>query len=155
MSNPEVFDNVQVYGDITNCNIHGMWYGMYSYGHQGGVWTDNLMHDNYVYGFDPHDDSDYLTIRNNTVWNNGKHGIIASKRCDHVVIQDNRVDTSGGSGIMLHRSCDDSEITGNVVYGSADAAVSLVETSRVIVRDNVFSDNKWGARLTVGASDNQ
>ncbi|CAM9939118.1 unnamed protein product [Scytosiphon promiscuus] len=154
MSNPEVFDNVQVYGDMTNCNIHGMWYGMYSYGHQGGVWTDNLMHDNYVYGFDPHDDSDYLTIRNNTVWNNGKHGIIASKRCDHVVIQDNKVDTSGGSGIMLHRSCDDSEITGNVVYGSADAAVALVETSRVLVSGNVFGDNKWGARLTVGASDN-
>ncbi|CAM9726634.1 unnamed protein product, partial [Ectocarpus sp. 4 AP-2014] len=112
MSNPEVFDNVSVYGDITNCDIHHMWYGMYSYGHQGGVWTDSLMHDNYVYGFDPHDDSDYLTIRNNTVWNNKNHGIIASKRCDHVVIQDNTVDTSGGSGIMLHRSCDDSEITG-------------------------------------------
>lgn len=44
MSNPEVFEDVNVYGDITNCNIHHMWYGMYSYGHQGGVWTDNLMH---------------------------------------------------------------------------------------------------------------
>ena len=27
-----------------------MYYGMYSYGHQGGVWTDNKMHDNIVYG---------------------------------------------------------------------------------------------------------
>ena len=44
MSNPEVFEDVNVYGDITNCNIHHMWYGMYSYGHQAGVWTDNLMH---------------------------------------------------------------------------------------------------------------
>ncbi|CAN0491627.1 unnamed protein product, partial [Ectocarpus sp. 12 AP-2014] len=25
------------------------------------------------------------------VWNNGKHGIIASKRCDHVSIQNNEV----------------------------------------------------------------
>ncbi|CAN0334916.1 unnamed protein product, partial [Ectocarpus sp. 12 AP-2014] len=155
MSNPEVFDNVNVYGDITNCDIHHMWYGMYSYGHQGGVWTDSLMHDNYVYGFDPHDDSDYLTIRNNTVWNNKNHGIIASKRCDHVVIQDNKVDTSGGSGIMLHRSCDDSEITGNVVTGNTGAGVSIVETSRVVISDNVFTDNKYGARLTVGSTDNQ
>ncbi|CBJ32199.1 Mannuronan C-5-epimerase [Ectocarpus siliculosus] len=223
MSNPEVFDNVNVYGDITNCDIHHMWYGMYSYGHQGGVWTDSLMHDNYVYGFDPHDDSDYLTIRNNTVWNNKNHGIIASKRCDHVVIQDNTVDTSGGSGIMLHRSCDDSEITelqvqrpdgrheshevssvwprdhrdyfhllflglllssfqmpsccgiirtlvrgdpgvfrpgfvgmrGNVVSGNDGAGVSIVETSRVVISDNVFTDNKYGARLTVGSTDNQ
>ena len=43
-SNLELFDNVNVYGDITNCNIHHMWYGMYSYGHQGGVWTDNIVH---------------------------------------------------------------------------------------------------------------
>lgn len=44
MSNPEVFEDVNVYGDIANCDIHHMWYGMYSYGHQAGVWTDNLMH---------------------------------------------------------------------------------------------------------------
>lgn len=107
-----------------------MWYGMYSYGHLGGVWTDNLMHgtsaqsldlrgwlvaypfsqmcnflndfsviidrflpllvspvsdrvvlfcsrswaDNHIYGFDPHDDSDFITIQGNTVWNNGENG---------------------------------------------------------------------------------
>eukprot|EP00903_Cladosiphon_okamuranus_P009933 g9429.t1 len=129
MTNPEVFEDVNVYGDITNCDIHHMWYGMYSYGHQGGVWTDNLMH--------------------------GNHGIIASKRCDHLVVADNKVDASGGSGIMLHRSCDDSIISGNVVTNSADAGISLVETSRVVVKDNVLTDNKWGARYTVGASDNQ
>ncbi len=33
---------------------------MYSYGHQGGVWEYNKMHDNIQYGFDPHDDSDDL-----------------------------------------------------------------------------------------------
>lgn len=38
-----------------------MYYGMYSYGHQGGVWTNNIMRDNILYGFDPHDDSDDLT----------------------------------------------------------------------------------------------
>lgn len=38
----------------------GMYYGHYSYGHQGGVWTNNKMHDNVEYGFDPHDDSDDL-----------------------------------------------------------------------------------------------
>ncbi|CAN0409524.1 unnamed protein product, partial [Laminaria digitata] len=43
-SNLELFDNVNVYGDIMNCDIHHMWYGMYSYGHQGGVWINNLMH---------------------------------------------------------------------------------------------------------------
>lgn len=39
-----LFDTVRVYGDMMGSNIHHMWYGMYSYGHLGGVWNDNLMH---------------------------------------------------------------------------------------------------------------
>lgn len=50
VQNLGVFDEVNVYGDIIGSDIHNMYYGMYSYGHQGGVWTDNLMHDNHVYG---------------------------------------------------------------------------------------------------------
>ena len=45
------------------------------------------MHDNSGYGFDPHDDSDFLTIHDNEVYDNGYHGIIASKRCNGVSIQ--------------------------------------------------------------------
>lgn len=33
------------------------------------------VHDNIGYGFDPHDDSDYVTINNNHVHHNGWHGI--------------------------------------------------------------------------------
>lgn len=50
-------------------------------GHQQGDWRRNQMHDNGQYGFDPHDDSDLLNIHDNVVYNNGNHGIIASKRC--------------------------------------------------------------------------
>ena len=74
LSNPEVFDRTGVYGDIQGSEIYGMYYGMYSYGHQDGVWTDNIMHDNIQYGFDPHDDSDNLVIANNEVYGNGNHG---------------------------------------------------------------------------------
>lgn len=73
-SNPEVFERTNVYGDILNSEIYGMYYGHYTYGHQGGVWTNNTMRDNVQYGFDPHDDSDYLTIADNTVYGNGNHG---------------------------------------------------------------------------------
>lgn len=54
-------------GDVRNSNIHHLFYGLYTYGHNGGLWNDNQMHDNEWYGFDPHDDSDYLTIHNNKV----------------------------------------------------------------------------------------
>ena len=39
-----LFESVRVYGDMKNSDIYGMWYGHYSYGHLGGVWTNNLMH---------------------------------------------------------------------------------------------------------------
>ena len=79
-SNPEVFDRTNVYGDILNSEIYGMYYGHYTYGHQGGVWTNNIMRDNVQYGFDPHDDSDYLTIADNIVYGNGNHGEKESHR---------------------------------------------------------------------------
>lgn len=41
------------------------------------------------------------------------------------------------------------------MHGSADAGIALVETSRTIVKNNVIADGKWGARLTLGSTDNQ
>eukprot|EP00903_Cladosiphon_okamuranus_P009971 g9457.t1 len=149
-----LFESVRVYGDMKNSDIYGMWYGHYSYGHLGGVWTNNLMHDNHVYGFDPHDDSDYLTISGNTCYNNGNHGIIASKRCDHLLVENNESYDNDGSGIMLHKSCDDSVVRGNEAYGNFDAGLSLVETSRCSVAENNFEDNRWGLRIILGSSDN-
>ncbi|CAM9368754.1 unnamed protein product, partial [Hapterophycus canaliculatus] len=113
-SNPDVFDKVDVFGDIQGSDIHHLYYGQYSYGHQGGVWINNKMHDNIQYGFDPHDDSDYLTIAGNEVYNNVNHGIIASKRCNNLKIYNNEVRDGGpeGVGIFLHRSADDCEVYG-------------------------------------------
>eukprot|EP00752_Nemacystus_decipiens_P005724 g5181.t1 len=149
-----LFESVRVYGDMKNSDIYGMWYGHYSYGHLGGVWTNNLMHDNHVYGFDPHDDSDYLTISGNTCYNNGNHGIIASKRCDHLLVENNVSYDNAGSGIMLHKSCDDSIVRGNEAYGNFDAGISLVETSRCSVDENTLEDNRWGLRIILGSTDN-
>ena len=72
------------------------------------------MHDNHQYGFDPHDDSDYLTIANNEVYDNVNHGIIASKRCNNLKIYDNEVYNGGSQavGIFLHRSSDSCEVYG-------------------------------------------
>ncbi|CAM9862332.1 unnamed protein product [Choristocarpus tenellus] len=122
LSNVELFDDVNVYGDIKDSDIHHMYYGMYSYGHQGGVWTNNKMHDNVEYGFDPHDDSDLLTISDNEVYNNGNHGIIASKRCNGATITNNYVHDGTGliaAGIFLHRSSDDAVVSGKLIVDIA------------------------------------
>ena len=86
-SNPEVFDEVNVYGNIYDSDIQHNHFGVYTYGHQQGDWRGNKMHDCTEYGFDPHDDGDFVTIHDNEVYNNVNHGIIASKRCNGVSIQ--------------------------------------------------------------------
>ena len=118
LSNHDVFTSTNVYGNIIGSDIHHNYYGHYSYGHQGGVWTNNKMHDNHQYGFDPHDDSDYLTIADNEVYNNVNHGIIASKRCNNVQIYNNVVRDGGpaAAGIFLHRSSDFAEVHDNTIY---------------------------------------
>lgn len=50
LSNHDIFTTTNVYGDIIDSNIHHNYYGHYSYGHQGGVWTGNQMHSNLQYG---------------------------------------------------------------------------------------------------------
>ncbi|CAM9132608.1 unnamed protein product, partial [Ectocarpus fasciculatus] len=156
LSNPDVFDTTNVYGDLIGSDIHHNYYGQYSYGHQGGVWHNNQMHDNHQYGFDPHDDSDYLTISHNEVFNNVNHGIIASKRCNNVQIYNNKVYDGGAEavGIFLHRSSDYAIVHDNVVSDMQDAGMALLETMNADIYNNDFSGVKFGIRLSLGSSDN-
>lgn len=54
-SNLDIFDddnglNVGVTGDIYRSDLHHNWFGHYSWGHDGGKWQYNTVHDNYGYG---------------------------------------------------------------------------------------------------------
>ncbi|CAN0056924.1 unnamed protein product [Pylaiella littoralis] len=160
LSNHDVFTRTNVYGDIRGCNIHHNYYGHYSYGHQGGVWTDNKMHDNHQYGFDPHDDSDYLTISNNEVYGNVNHGIIASKRCNNVTISNNEVRDGGAqaAGIFLHRSTDNAQVFGNTIFNMQDAGIALLESMNANIYDNSIGGTgggvKYGIRMSLGSAGN-
>ncbi|CAM9946003.1 unnamed protein product [Ascophyllum nodosum] len=155
-SNPEVFDRTNVYGNIMGSEIYENYYGMYTYGHQGGVWTNNRVYDNHQYGFDPHDDSDYLTIANNKVYNNVNHGIIASKRCNNVMIYGNEVYNGGkyAAGIYLHRSSDNAIVHNNYVHDIRDGGITIMESFDIEVYDNVVKDVDFGIRITTGGSRN-
>jgi poly(beta-D-mannuronate) C5 epimerase len=155
-TNFELYDKVNVYGDIFGSNIHHNYFGVYTYGHHGGQWVGNEVHHNVKYGFDPHDDSDHLLIQDNDVHDNGNHGIIASKRCDHVVIRNNRSYGNTGNGIMLHRSSSDAIVEGNESYLNTDSGIALYANQRTIVRNNVFLDNaNAGVRLSNGEQDSR
>ncbi len=113
------------------------------------------MDHNVGYGFDPHDDSDYLVIENNNVHHNGWHGIIASQRCNNTIIRNNTSWNNGKNGIMLHRYCNDSLIENNRSFHNGDSGIALFDNARTIVRGNICLQNfNAGIRMSVGSQDN-
>lgn len=42
----DVFASTNVYGDIEDSHIHHMYYGVFAYGHQDGVWNNNKIYGN-------------------------------------------------------------------------------------------------------------
>jgi len=153
-SNPEIFDQVQVWGDISNSHIHHNHYGVYTFGHQDGVWSGNEVDHNTGYGFDPHDDTDNLLIEGNDVHDNGNHGIIASKRCDHIIIRNNQSYHNTGNGIMLHRSSNDGLVDGNQSHDNTDSGVAIFGTARSTIQNNTLLHNgNAGIRMSMGTTD--
>ncbi len=153
---PNLYDLVNVYGNIQGSRIHDNYFGIYTFGAYGMQILNNEVDHNIRYGIDPHDDSDYLLIEGNRAHHNGDHGIIASQRCDHVVIRNNTSEYNGGCGIMLHRSSDDGTVTGNLCQGNADCGIALFDVRNTLVQGNRCLDNgRSGIRLSVGSADNE
>ena len=65
---------MNVYGDVLGSHLHHNFWGVYSFGLEGGRWLTNEVDHNAGYGFDPHDDSDHLLIEGNNVHHNGGLG---------------------------------------------------------------------------------
>lgn len=84
----------------------------------------------------------------------GNHGIIASKRCDHVRIIDNHVSYGVNTGLFLHRSSDHAIVTGNHVHDNGDAGMAVLESFYMDVNNNVFTNNRYGIRFSVGSGYN-
>ena len=150
-----LYNFVDVYGDIRHSRVHHNYFGHYSFGSFGQHLADNEMDHNVGYGFDPHDDSDYLVVENNNVHHNGWHGIIASQRCNNIIIRNNTSWNNGRNGIMLHRYCNDSLIENNRSFHNGDSGIALFDNNTTIVRGNVCIGNfNSGIRLSVGPADN-
>ena len=149
-----IFDEVGVFGDLIGNNIHHNYFGVYTYGGQSMTFVDNEVHDNVVYGIDPHDDSDFLIIKDNYVHHNGSHGIICSKRCNNLTITGNTSSYNVGNGIMLHRRVTDSLVGDNIVTYNGDTGIALFESHNNRVATNTSEHNLRGIRLSVGSQDN-
>ena len=149
-----IYDLVEVYGDVTDSEIHHNYYGAYTFGAYGMEWSDNEIHSNVGYGLDPHDDSDRLVIERNHFHDNGNHGFIASKRCDGLTIRDNVSEGNAANGFMLHRASDESVLRDNEAYDNVDSGFAIFDSHDNVLMDNIAMRNDKGIRFTVGSSGN-
>jgi parallel beta-helix repeat protein len=150
----QLYAMVDVFGDVSGSTFHHNYFGSYTYGGYCMDWERNLFADNIQYGLDPHDDSDFLTIRENTFRDNGNHGVICSVECNNLVIVNNQ-SFRNLHGIMIHRNVNGALIEGNTSADNRGAGIAIFDSHDAVVRNNTVLNNAESAiRLSVGSSRN-
>lgn len=67
---------------------------------------------------------------------------------------DNHVSHGVNAGLFLHRSSDHAIVTGNHVHSNGDAGLAVLESFYMDVNNNVFKNNRYGIRFSVGSGYN-
>lgn len=153
-SNRPSYEGIGVYGNLLGSNVHHLYYGHYGYAQLYSLLSGNKVHDNEVYGFDPHDDSLNLTISDNEVYYNFDHGVIFSKYCHNTRVTHNYVHDNGGVGIFPHYVSDNALIAHNIVEQNGDSGIAFLESSDGLVYNNTLTNNVHGIRFSVGSRNN-
>ena len=137
-------------------NIHSNNFGFYSANVGGLLIENNRIHHNTYYGMDPHSGTHDMIIRNNTVYDNGKQGIICSQRCRNITIEDNEVHSNVASGISFSIDMQDSIARNNFVYNqqNGSTAISVSESSNNRVYGNKVSFSDVGIKVINNSSNN-
>jgi parallel beta-helix repeat protein len=139
-------------GSILRGNdIHNLYFGFYSSGVGKFVIEYNHIHDNTIYGLDPHTGTHDTIIRNNVVHDNGQFGIICSLNCNNVTIENNEVyhnsDKNTGAGIMFSRNMVNSVARNNNVHDEPAAAISISASQNNQIYNNTISNSGNGINL--------
>ena len=151
----ELFNRADVFGTISNSTFTENFFGGYTFGAYCMQVSGNNYTGNYYYGFDPHDDSDFITVTNNTFNSNGGHGFICSVYCGNLVVTNNTANGNDKNGFMIHRRVDGARIEGNTANNNGDSGLAIFDSYAAIVRGNRFENNGIaGIRFSVGSSDN-
>jgi mannuronan 5-epimerase len=117
--------------DITNSEIAYL-------GYESGYGGNNIH-----YGLDPHTGTHDMTIRNNTVHDNGSIGIICSLVCYNILIEGNEVYNNTKMGIMFSRNMYDSVARNNIV-NNENRGIVISESHNNKIYANVVSDSGGG-----------
>lgn len=138
---------------LKNNHIHHNRFGFYSVGMGNMILEDNVVHHNFMYGFDPHTGTHDMIIRNNTVHDHGAMGIICSLDCDNIVIENNKVSNSAGSGIMFSRNMTNSIARNNYIYNE-EQCIFISQSHNNEVYNNTVNNCGNGIYLKSESSHN-
>jgi poly(beta-D-mannuronate) C5 epimerase len=130
-------------GWVINNEIYDNWYGFYTYQAEDVVVLGNNFHDNIHYAIDPHDYSKRLIIANNKTYKTReKHGIIISREVNDSWIIGNESYDNALSGIVVDRRCINTVIANNKVYRNGADGITIYESPKNLIWENVASGNK-------------
>jgi parallel beta-helix repeat protein len=128
---------------IVDNSFDNLYYGFYSYEADDVALIGNEYKDNVVYGIDPHDRSNHLTIAYNTAYNaEKKHGIIISREVNNSSFVGNLSFDNKGSGFMIDRLSTGTFVYGNTAFGNKQDGLTLFESSCNFIASNHFFKNK-------------
>lgn len=140
-------------GGATDSTFTGNYFGVYTAGVSGLVFTRDVVSDSYSYGFDPHSYSSRLTITKNTVTGNGRHGIILAEHVTRSIVEGNTVRANGANGIMIYQASSGNVIQSNMVAGNRGDGIVFEAAPGNRVIGNVVSGNRVGLHVSRTAPD--
>jgi poly(beta-D-mannuronate) C5 epimerase len=141
-------------GSVLNGNeIHHLYFGFYSRGVGGMTIENNNIHDNIIYGLDPHTGTHDMRIKNNTVHDNGSSGIICSLDCFNITIESNEIYNNTKNGIMFSRNMFNSIARNNFV-SNEDNGIVISESHNNEVYNNIISDSGSGIDIDEDSFEN-
>ncbi len=130
-------------GIIVDNSLDNMLYGYYAYEADNVSLIGNEYVRNIVYGLDPHDRSNWLTMAYNTAYDTQeKHGIIISREVNGSEMIGNISFDNKGSGFMLDRMSVETMFYANTAFGNTQDGLTLFESGCNMIANNSFFHNK-------------
>lgn len=135
---------------IKGNDIHHLLKGFYSKKMGYMVIENNEIHDNYLYGIDPHTGTHDMVIRNNKVHHNNATAVVCSKDCYNILIEGNEVydNLDGHRGIAYSINSDHSIIQNNHVHDQDICIGSNRLSDYNKIYNNTLSNCRMGIDLT-------
>jgi poly(beta-D-mannuronate) C5 epimerase len=134
-------------GGITDSEVDHTFIATYTDAAHDVTIAGNWLHDNTLYGVDPHSNSSRIVVRRNLSERNGRHGIIFSDHVVDSVIEGNIARDNFLNGIMMDAASTGNRIIGNSVIGNRGDGLVLSTSPDNVLTKNTVTNNRVGVMV--------